>query len=64
MSFEFADIDLSLKWNRTKDQLKVSVNDLVLFNSVTGLVSPQLSARQVKWITEHYEQKRMKYVFA
>jgi hypothetical protein len=64
MFAEYSDIDFTLTWNRTKEHLKVTINDLVFFNSATGFVSPLLSARQVKWITEHHEQKRMKYVFA
>jgi hypothetical protein len=65
MPTEIPDIDLVLEWNRTKEHLKVSVPvGGLLFNSVTGFASPVLSERQVKWITEHYEQKRRKYVFA
>jgi hypothetical protein len=64
MLTEIPDMSLILEWNRTKEHLKVSVPNTPLYNSATGFVSPLLSARQVKWITEHHQQKRMKYVFA
>ena len=71
MSKEISDLDLVLVWSRTKEHLKVYVNnggllkiDILLFNSVTGFVSPLLSDRQVKWIVEDYERKRRVYVFA
>lgn len=70
MAKEINDLDLKLEWGRTGEHLKVyAVNggllsiDVLLFNSVTGFVSPYLTARQVKWITEDYERKRKKYVF-
>jgi hypothetical protein len=68
MSKEISDLDLILVWSRTKEHLKVYVNnggllkiDILLFNSVTGFVHPLLSDRQVKWILEDYERKRMIY---
>ena len=65
MPTEIPDTDLELKWNRTNEHLKVYDRQAtLLFNSNTGFVNPLLSDRQVKWITEHYEQKRRKYVFA
>jgi len=69
MSKEISDLDLVLVWSRTKEHLKVYVNNggllkigILLFNSVTGFVSPLLSDRQVQWILEDYERKRMIYV--
>lgn len=65
MPTEIPDIDLKLVWNRTKDGLKVfGPDNTLLYNSWVGVVDPGLSERQLKWITEHYNQKRMKYVFA
>lgn len=64
MEEEISDIDLRLDWGRTGQHLKVRHKDRLLYSSVTGQASPALSVRQVKWITEHYEQKRKKYVFA
>jgi hypothetical protein len=68
MSKEISDLDLILVWSRTKEHLKVYVNNggllkigILLFNSVTGFVHPLLSDRQVKWILEDYERKRMIY---
>lgn len=71
MEETISDINLKLEWSRTGQDLKVWVPNgglmkvnVLLYNSVTGYVDPLLSARQVKWITEHYQQKRKNYVFA
>ena len=62
MSNEMSDLDLELKWSRTKEHLKVYDRQATLmFNSVTGFVHPLLSDRQVQWILEDYERKRMIY---
>lgn len=59
-----SDIDLKLEWTYHQEHLKVKAKDgEVVFNSVTKYASPRLTERQVKWITEHYEEKRRKYVF-
>jgi len=65
MSKELSDLDLELKWSRTKEHLKVYDRQAnLLFNSVTGFIHPILSDRQVKWILEDFERKRAVYVFA
>lgn len=65
MEEKLSDLMLELVWSRTKEHLKVRDHQgTLLFNSVTGIVSPLLSDRQVKWILEDYERKRMNYAFA
>ena len=63
MDNEINDIQLKLEWVSFGQHLKVSHKNEVLYNSRTGIASPLLSARQVKWIIEHYQQKRKSYVF-
>ena len=57
------DMELRLEWFDFSQHLRVIHEGVVLYNSRVRIVSPLLSDRQVKWITEHYEQKRKKYVF-
>lgn len=64
MPIEIPDIELKLEWTRMKDHLRVLHKGVLLYSSASGFASPVLSTRQVKWITEHYDLKRMKYVFA
>lgn len=61
---EISDMEMTLSWGRTQQDLRVTHRGQMMYNSVTGQFSPELTKRQVKWITEHYEQKRKKYVFA
>jgi hypothetical protein len=65
MEETISDIDLKLDWGRTGQHLRVTAKwrDGVLYSSVTGQTSPLLSERQVKWITEHFQQKKKNYVF-
>jgi len=58
-----SDKDLVLTWSNHKQDLKVTHNDVVLLNTVTGFAHKSLSERQVKWIMEHYEKVRNVYVF-
>jgi hypothetical protein len=65
MSEKFSDSQLNLEWLSWGQHLKVWAPDkTLLFSSVTGEIHDNLSDRQVKWILEHYEQKRKVYVFA
>jgi hypothetical protein len=57
------DMDLRLDWGSTNQYLKVYHKNTLVYNSEISFFSPVLEPRQVKWITEHYEQKRKKYVF-
>lgn len=59
-----SDLDMRLEWNRIGDHLKVVLtNGTLLYQSSIGYASPQLSARQVKWIQEDYNRKKKNYVF-
>jgi len=58
------DINLKLEWFDFGQHLRVKHEGIVVYNSRVRIVSPLLSERQVKWITEHYQQKRKNYVFA
>jgi len=65
MAETVSDLDMILEWSRTKQDLKVhTVEGTLLFSSAAGFVSPLLSDRQVKWVTEDCNRKRKKYVFS
>jgi len=63
MQESISDLDLKLEWSRTGEDLRVTNKGKVLYSSVSGLVSPSLSPRQVRWITEDYERKRKQYAY-
>lgn len=64
MAEKISDLDMILEWNRTGTDLKVrTVEGTLLFSSTTGFVSPLLSERQVKWVTEDYTRKKKNYIF-
>lgn len=65
MAKTVSDLDMILEWSRTGTDLKVrTVEGTLLFSSSVGFVSPLLSERQVKWVTEDYNRKKKNYVFA
>jgi len=65
MEEKISDLDMILEWSPTGANLKVrTVEGTLLFSSVVGFVSPLLSERQVKWVTEDYNRKKKNYVFA
>jgi hypothetical protein len=64
MQEKISDLDIILEWSRTGDSLKAKTTEgTLLYSSVTGISSPLLSPRQVKWITEDYTRKKKNYVF-
>lgn len=63
MNEVYRDKDLTLEWGFFGQDLKVLHGEVVLYSSLTGFVHEALSKRQVKWITEHYNQKKNNYVF-
>ena len=64
MAEKISDIDMLLDWSRTGEHLKVVTTEgTLLYSTVTGFVSPLLSARQLKWIEEDYKRKKKNYVF-
>jgi len=61
---KWTDSKLTLKWDRTGADLRVYTPEgELVYTSVVGFVHPDLSARQAKWISDHYNAKRKNYVF-
>ena len=60
----YDDKRLILTWVSFGQHLKVKGPDgVLLINTRTNFVSEKISARQVKWILEHYEAKKKTYAF-
>jgi len=62
---EVKDSDLRIEWRFSGEHMRVAdPNGEVLLSTLTNFTSPRLTDRQVKWLKEHFEAKRKKYVFA